>query len=599
MGKTISILCVHGVGHGDADPTLRPRWEKAIREGLTAANPYLQEAEIDIEFLAYDALFDDAQHSFGTYAAALAKLIASAASCGIGGLFRKERGLFDIPTEMRWTAGMVAQWISDEKLRNRAKDLFLQKLTARDYNVVCAHSLGSLISYDAFLRHPETAREKYFVTLGSQIANVCVREAFAGYLKPLVHAKMWYHLYNPCDHAFTAEVSIPSPNLQEVITRFDIPDDALNHDAVWYLRDRNTRDTVWRNISGAGAPESQARSLSAFRVVSAKPKRRALLVGINDYPNPANRLDGCVNDVYLMSSVLQECGFGPESIRIVLNDRATAAGILDRLHWLLDGVKDGDERVLFYSGHGAQMPVYGPTEEVDHLDECLVPHDFDWSPEHAVTDKQFLEMYSQLPYDSRFVAVFDCCHSGGMTREGGRKIRGLTPPDDIRHRALRWNAEFQMWEDRPLAVPNRSLSEEKDGVNYVGSGGDTYRFGRAVSLRGLPRSRYDAVRRAIGHHGPYLPVILEACQEGEPSYEYHHGAQSYGAFTFSLAAELRASRNRNRNPTFIELMSKVRSRLKTLKFEQTPNLVGAKAILGQQIPWTRKTSTVQTRRSRQ
>ena len=52
-----------------------------------------------------------------------------------------------------------------------------------------------------------------------------------------------------------------------------------------------------------------------------------------------------------MSAMLQECGFAPEEIRMVLNERATAKGILDRLHWLLDDLQSGDERVLFYSGH--------------------------------------------------------------------------------------------------------------------------------------------------------------------------------------------------------------------------------------------------------
>ena len=100
------------------------------------------------------------------------------------------------------------------------------------------------------------------------------------------------------------------------------------------------------------------------------------------------------------------------------------------------------------------------------MDECLVPYDFDWTPEHAVTDKQFLNLYSQLPYDSHFVAIFDCCHSGGMTREGGRKARGITPPDDIRHRALRWNAELQMWEDRTLHQPQPfALSEGRTTIS--------------------------------------------------------------------------------------------------------------------------------------
>ncbi|HEY6096151.1 MAG TPA: caspase family protein [Gallionellaceae bacterium] len=256
------------------------------------------------------------------------------------------------------------------------------------------------------------------------------------------------------------------------------------------------------------------------------------------------------------------------------------------MHWLLDGVQPGDERVLFYSGHGAQMPVYGPTREADHMDECLVPWDFDWTPEHAVTDKQFLNLYSQLPYDCHFVAIFDCCHSGGMTREGSRKARGLIPPDDIRHRAMRWNAELQMWEDRPLVSPNPSLAVK--GTDYLGSSGSCNRMCRAVSLRGLERTRYDATRRTLKHHGPYLPVIMEACQENQLSYEYRHGTQSYGAFTYSLAASLRASRKDKLNPSFQQLVSEVQARLKQLKYAQTPNLVGPKSVLKQEVPWVRQ-----------
>src|SRR5678815_3221578 len=89
-------------------------------------------------------------------------------------------------------------------------------------------------------------------------------------------------------------------------------------------------------------------------------------------------------------------------------------------------------RDSYYSGHGAQIPGYGVGEKVDRKDECLVPHDFDWSREHAVTDDQFYDLYSQLPYDTRFLTIFDCCHSGGMTRDGAARVRGLTPPDDIR-----------------------------------------------------------------------------------------------------------------------------------------------------------------------
>jgi hypothetical protein len=292
---------------------------------------------------------------------------------------------------------------------------------------------------------------------------------------------------------------------------------------------------------------------------------------------------------------LQESGFKPEEIRVVLNDRATTAGIQERLHWLLDGVKSKDERVLFYSGHGAQMPVYGATDESDHMDECLVPHDFDWTPQHAITNKQFLNLYSQLPYDSNFVAIFDCCHSGGMTREGGHKARGITPPDDIRHRALCWNIELKRWDERPLESPNPSLTKD-GGKNYLGDNGATHRMGRAINLRTLPKKEYDATRLALRHFGPYLPIILEACQESQLSYEYRHGTQSYGAFTFSLAETLRAARSKGVNPTFTGLMKDVTTQLKLLKYNQTPNLVGAKSVVRKQVPWLQKSPSTTKRK---
>jgi len=544
----------------------------------------------------YDTLFDKAPLNPVTYAKAFAELLASGIVHGVGDLFTRERGLFDVPDQIRWTAGMVAQWASEEKLREDARNAVLKQVKNGNYDVICAHSLGSLICYDTFLRNPEAIQDKYFVSFGSQIGNPCVRDTFAGRIEPLIDASKWFHLFNPADHVFTADIHMAATNFEEVGTAFDIPHDILNHNPTWYLSHQNTRATVWRDISGATVTKSLSRSMEVFRTLSVKPTRRAMLVGINDYPDPANQLEGCVNDVFLMSSVLQECGFDPEDIRVVLNERATAAGILDRMHWLLDDVKAGDERVLFYSGHGAQLPVYGPTDEADHMDECLVPYDFDWTPQHAITDKQFLGLYSQLPYDCYFAAIFDCCHSGGMTREGGHKARGITPPDDIRHRALRWNAELQMWEDRPFPTSNPSLMKSKDGANYLGTSGVSHRIGRAIALRSLPKMEYDKIRRALKHHGPYLPVIMEACQESQYSYEYRHGTQSYGAFTYSLAATLRANRSKNVNPTFVQLMEDINARLKHLKYNQTSNLVGARKILDQPVPWIKKNSTVRRKK---
>jgi metacaspase-1 len=583
MPERLSILCVHGIGHGDVDPTLMPSWRDAITVDLQRWTPGLQ---VDFDFLLYDDLFDHAPLNPGTYAEALAKLAASGIVHGIGDLLPGSRGLFDLPDQVRWTAGMIAQWATEDQLRDRLRTLVLDAVAAKRPDIVCAHSLGSLVCYDAFKRNPGAVSNAALITLGSQIGNPFVRDCFAGRIEPL-DARMWYHLYNPDDHVFTAELRIQAQNFVEIQTRFDKPNDVLNHDPVWYFNHANTQNRVWLDLSGARPPRTLSRDLQTARALSVKPERRALLIGINAYPNPANRLEGCVNDVFLMSSVLQECGFRPEEIRVVLDDRATTANILERLHWLLDDVGSADERVLFYSGHGAQIPAYGVRQEVDRLNECLVPYDFDWSPDHAITDKQFVTFYSQLPYGSHFAAIFDCCHSGGLTREGGLRPRGIDPPDDIRHRALRWSIQLGMWQDRSLPSPNRSLARSRVGAQYLGEKGATYRIGRAVSLRTLPNRAYDRECRALRHRGPYLPIILEACQEQQLSYEYRDGATSYGAFTYSLAKVLREARSAGRNPSFRTLVGMTGARLRALNYDQTPALVGPSALLGRAIPWVR------------
>ncbi len=584
MARTLSILCIHGVGHGDADTELRPAWTSAIQADIERWKP---KPAPEVDFLDYDDLFDHAPLNPAVYAEAFARLMASGVLHGLGERIGGARALTDIPDLVRWSAGMIAQWASEDDLRDALRKRLLAKMNEKEYDVVCAHSLGSLLSYDAFARNPDAICGKVYVTLGSQIGNPFVRDCFAGRIVPLEGARMWYHLYNDEDHDFTCPIRLDAPNFTQVDAEFDKPGDALNHDPIWYFDHPNTQACVWPNVAQAPRVARMAsRTFTQFRAVARRPDRRALLVGINQYPDPANRLEGCVNDVFLMSSVLQECGLEAQDIRVVLDRRATTEAILDRLHWLLDDVPEGGERVLFYSGHGAQIPTYDMKGEVDHLDECLVPCDFDWSPAHAIRDKQFVELYSQLAYDTRFVAIFDCCHSGGMTRDGGPRIRGINPPDDIRHRMLEWDKRLGMWRKRELPTPNESLAKSRDGAAYLGANKSTYRLGRGVPLRSLANRTYDRERKALGHKGPYLPIILEACGEEQYSYEYRDGAASYGAFTFSLARSLRDQRALGRNPDFVRLSRLTTEKIKALRYEQDPCVAGPPSQLKQRIPWS-------------
>jgi hypothetical protein len=61
---------------------------------------------------------------------------------------------------------------------------------------------------------------------------------------------------------------------------------------------------------------------------------------------------------------------------------------------------------------------------------------------------------------------------------------------------------------------------------------------------------------------------------------------SYGAYTFSMAKVLRENRARGINLSFADLNELVKAKLQRLKYDQTPNLVGPKALCAQQVPWS-------------
>jgi hypothetical protein len=624
---TLRVLGLHGIGDHHTDPSWKEAWSDAIEAALRRWDPSLS---VECELPVYDDLFSDPRWKLDPlrYAQAVGKMTASGVAVGletvgekigdafdrigdeIGSWFRPSRDLSALPDELRWTAGMVVQWADYDELRKAARAWLAKQLADGPFDVVVAHSLGSLVAYDTFIHGQALLAGATSVAFfGSQVGNPFVRDTLGGYLVPLEGPRAWFQLFNPNDRCFSAPIRVPAdPKFRRVATPFR--DGFLSHDAVRYLSHPEAAGGFWRDVVAARpgargfapirhalaafdatlAPAARDRKVAAGK--RAGPNRRALLVGINDYPDPANRLDGCVNDVFLISAALQESGFKPEEIRVVFDGRATTQGILDRMHWLLDGTRDGDERVLFYSGHGAQIPGYGSSQEVDHLKECLVPHDFDWTEEHAITDAQLAELYSQLPYESRFVAIFDCCHSGGLSRDGGAKVRGITPPDDVRHRALRWDPGEEMWVARdfkPITSDRDVLGDQVRRREWIGASGASYRLGRGMGVRSLDRVTKKAQRDAVGSKGPFLPMILEACAEQELAYEYRHGVTSYGAFTFSLTKELRDARHApgRKGIDFVGLMKKTTTRLHRLDYDQTPALVGPTALTRVAIPWTK------------
>lgn len=588
--KQLKVLGLHGLGD-HRGTTWEADWQKA----LTQVFPGQDQLEVDCRFATYDDIFAGVDLSVWETMQAVWKLTRSA----VGGGRRSRRGIIgEVSDRVRWTAGYVVAWLEDEGFRTATRARVLARLVSDQPDLIIAHSLGTLVSYDAFThadaREPAVAAalaRTRFVTMGSQIGNpFVIGNLTPGRIEPLP-VKAWYHLFNCNDDVFTAPIRLwDMPQFRQIDTTFDIAGVA-DHSAVEYLKHPQTIEGVWRPLAEArlnarafgGGPRRERRTASAH-ASAGRLAKRALLVGINEYPSADDRLEGCVNDVFLMSSVLQECGFEPASIRVCLDDRATAAGIKERLTWLLDDPRPGDERVFYYSGHGARIPEYGNNFEPDRKVESLVPYDFDWSLEKAIVDDEIFSLYSQLPFNMQFVMFLDCCHSGGMHRHGGARVRGLNPPDDVRHRELKWDAAADMWVDRDFTALNKSFSSQA-GVNqaFFGEKGATTRLGRASLLRLETEAEYKKLKRREGTPkvGPYLPLIIEACRENEFSYEYRHGVTSYGAFTYALCLELR----KRQRISFKRLVECTAEKVASLGYEQRPQILGPKAVVTARVPW--------------
>ncbi|MBS0506015.1 MAG: caspase family protein [Proteobacteria bacterium] len=593
----LRVWLVHGVGHGD-DPAhagWQKKWQAAFEASARQAG---YAGGLEFRFARYDALFDDYPLDAFTVARALAVLGEGTLGVAPG---RGARGLLDsIGQELRWTAGMALQWAENPRLRDALVAKLRQQYQDFRPQLVCAHSLGSLACYDLFRRmvaaeEVEPLNGCALLTFGSQVAHPALRQAFGGRIEPLYDPQgrgisQWFELYNPEDLVFTRPLPVSDARTHTVTEAFLDP--PISHDGAVYLAQPRMASDI---LPGLLPMPATGRALQPRAPLPAptRARRRALLVGINEYPKADMRLNGCVNDVYLMSAVLQECGFAADDIRVLTDERATRAALLERLDWLADGVGPDDERVFFYSGHGAQMPHYGADGQPDRSDETLVPVDFDWQPEHAFTDKEFQRYYSQLPYGANFLAIFDCCHAGGMSR-GGQRVRGIDPPDDVRHRMLRWDAGHQMWVPRDFveqaARTGRTFRADKakqvplpDATQLCRRG-----LGEAKGLWSADRESFDAAKSLLGHSGPYVPLLLFAAEESELAAEYDHGSTAYGAFTFALVKRLRAS---VKALSFQQLVLGVRQELKALGYHQTPTISGPRIKRDGKVPlarWARR-----------
>jgi len=147
--------------------------------------------------------------------------------------------------------------------------------------------------------------------------------------------------------------------------------------------------------------------------------KKAVCVGINNYPGIFNDLKGCVNDAKDWSALLQGRGF---TVSMMLDSQATKANVKAALQGLVNSTNAGDIAVFTYSGHGTQVTDRS-SDEADRYDEAICLYDGN------VIDDELRTILQSIHPQATLVIISDSCFSGSVTRLAGEKaIPRFIPP---------------------------------------------------------------------------------------------------------------------------------------------------------------------------
>lgn len=253
--------------------------------------------------------------------------------------------------------------------------------------------------------------------------------------------------------------------------------------------------------SKSSATKKSGAAKKATTKTAKRASKRALCVGINDYPYEGNDLNGCVNDAHAWAQILTErFDFAGDDIKIITDRQATKRTMMRALKDLLAGAQTGDTLVFANSSHGSYVAERGGDEA--RYDEVLCPYDID---ANDIRDDELREMIAGLKTGVRLTVILDNCFSGTATRAAVTDILpGLRVPDRRRVRFL------------------------------------------SPALRGLPvlANPWKAKpKRKIQYpQSKMKEVLLSGCSDKEYSYDAYFNDVPHGALTYYALEAMRRAR---------------------------------------------------------
>jgi len=267
--------------------------------------------------------------------------------------------------------------------------------------------------------------------------------------------------------------------------------------------------------------------------------KRALLVGIDSYPDPRNNLNSCIADTLAFKALLQTTyGFDPGAIRLLHNQDATLDNVRSGLDALFDGAHPGDELVYFESSHGYRYP------DGDTMVEVLCLYD------QFLTDTEFAGRTQVLPPDVLTV-VLDACHSGGMNKL-------FFPGGDVQV------ARAKVWQpDIADVVRDAQLYGQVTRFKFFGRAatGDSGAVARNLMVEPVGVAAPKGIDQgAVDLNG----ALFAACRADQTAAAGSPPTDNLSAFTYAIVNETDTS------ISLSQLGDRVRARLTALNMEQSP-----------------------------
>jgi hypothetical protein len=162
--------------------------------------------------------------------------------------------------------------------------------------------------------------------------------------------------------------------------------------------------------------------MSAALVSTARGEDRALLIGVGRYAHFDDRLNGVSLDLDMMMETAQLMGFQKKGIKILDHEQATTVNVNRTFeNWLMQGLEPEDRVLIYFSGHGSQVPDEN-NDEPDQFDEVLLLYDTTLTVKNGrqslngvLHDDEFNGMLAQIK-SRNILVILDACHSGSATR---------------------------------------------------------------------------------------------------------------------------------------------------------------------------------------